>query len=344
MNIFKNKKIKYLIFSFLGMLIIVAVAGFVVFENYMSSAITETSVVYIPTGSTFDRQLDSLHVNGNIRNFDRFKKYLNLRKVKNIRPGRYVLKQGISYHDLIIKLRNGEQEAVKVTFNNIRTMDKLAGVISGYLEVDSLSLINVLNDPATAYSYGFDQNNFIGMFIPDTYHIYWNTDAEGFIDRMNKEYNRFWNQRRMEKLQKSGLTKYEAITLASIVAEETIKTDEMPRVAGVYLNRLKINMPLQADPTVKYAVGDFTLRRILNKHLETDSPYNTYMYGGLPPGPICVPPVTAIDAVLDPEEHNYLYFCARDDFSGYHNFAVNHAQHIKNRNAYINALNQRGIR
>ncbi|MCC8088548.1 MAG: endolytic transglycosylase MltG [Rikenellaceae bacterium] len=343
MNLLKNKKIKYLLFSLIAVTVIIGVACFVTFKNYTSVAVHEAGVLFFPTGSTFDQQLDTLRANGNIENFDRLVKYLNLRKVNNIKPGRYALPKGMTYNELGIKLRTGNQDAVNVTFNNIRTREKLAGVVSKYIEADSLSLINALHNKDIAYSYGFDEANFMSMFIPDTYKLYWNTDAEGFIDRMFKEYTRFWNDSRMEKLKNSGLTREQVSILASIVAEETVMKDEMPRVAGVYLNRLRIGMLLQADPTVKYAVGDFTLRRILNKHLETDSPYNTYMYSGLPPGPICVPPVAAIDAVLEPEEHNYLYFCAKDDFSGYHNFAVNHAQHIRNRNAYINALNQRGI-
>lgn len=260
-----------------------------------------------------------------------------------VKSGRYEVSAGMTMPDVIRLLRSGNQTPVNITFNNIRTREDLAGRLAGQLMVDSLSLLKIFHDPEAAERMGFNVENFPAMFIPNTYEVYWNTDEESLLQRMKSEYDRFWNEARRKKAEALGLTPVEVSTLASIVEEEATYADEYPIVAGLYLNRLKRGMRLEADPTVKFAVGDFTLRRILYKHLEVESPYNTYRREGLPPGPIRIPSIAAINGTLSPGQHNYLFMCAKDDLSGRHNFAVTHAEHARNAARYQRALNERGI-
>lgn len=267
-----------------------------------------------------------------------------VKRFHKVKAGHYTFKEGTSLNAVINTLRSGKQSPIKLTFNNTRTMADFAGKIAKQIEADSLTLLNFLQNDSVAKSYGFDKANFIGMFLPNTYEFYYTTTPKVFADRMHKEYNRFWSKSRQQKAKQLGYTPQEVSTLAAIVDEETNKNDEKARIAGVYLNRLKRGIPLQADPTLKYAAGDFTLKRILNIHKETDSPYNTYKYAGLPPSPIRQPSITAIDAVLNAEKHDYLYFCAKADFSGYHTFAKTLAQHNRNARLYHKELNRRGIR
>lgn len=342
----KQKKImKYISIALIAIVLICAGCASSLILGYKSKAVTEDAVVYVPSGADFDQMMDSIKANGNIKNFKRYARFAKLKELdKQAFPGRYVLTEGMSYKTVLAKFGFGTQDPVNLTFNNIRTREKLAGAVSKYIEADSLSLLTALENDSIVITYGFDRNTFFGMFLPNTYEFYWNTDTQGFLDRMKREYDRFWNQKRTAKLDSIGMTRNEVITLASIVAEETRKTDEMPTIAGVYVNRIKTGMPLQADPTVKFALQDFGLRRILKTHLEVDSPYNTYKNKGLPPGPICMPPIAAIDAVLNYENHKYIYFCARSDFSGYHSFASSYSQHLQNARAYHKALNERGIK
>lgn len=315
------------------------------YRALMGSAVEREGSVYVPVGTSYDTLLDSLRSSGLVKDMERFERTSKLLGFSgDARPGHYRLKKGTSYKDAVRMFQRGLQTPVRVTFNNVRTLPQLAGRVAGQIEPDSVTLAAALTADTTAARYGFDRRTFIAMFIPNTYELYWNTTPVGFLDRMHTEYERFWTEERMEKLAATGLSQVEAVTLASIVYEETKMNDEMPTVAGVYINRLKKSMPLQADPTVKFAVGDFTLRRVLNRHLEVDSPYNTYKYAGLPPGPIAMPSVTAIDAVLNFRSHKYLYFCAKPDFSGYHNFAVTLAEHNRNADAYRRALNANNIR
>jgi len=233
---------------------------------------------------------------------------------------------------------------VKVSFISVRSLDILAGKVAANIEADSTEIAQLLKSPETAQKYGFDERTFMAMFIPNSYEFYWNTSAEQFVERMAKEFKAFWTEERLQKAENIGMTQSQVSTLASIVEVETQQNDEKARVAGVYINRLNLGMLLQADPTVVYAVGDFTLKRVLNKHLEIESPYNTYKYSGLPPGPINIPSISSIDAVLNYEKHNYKFFCAKDDFSGYHVFAVTNAQHEANARKYHKALRNAGIR
>ena len=252
----------------------------------------------------------------------------------NIYPGHYLLKDGMNNIQLINMLRKGFQTPVKVVFNNIKNLEELAGRVSDQIEADSLSITTAIrNDSSICPCY----------FIPNTYEFYWNTDAESFIKKMKAEYEKFWNETRIAKAEEMNLKPEEVSILASIVDKETTKTSEMPRIAGVYLNRLKKHWPLQADPTLIYALGDYSIHRVLDVHKEIDSPYNTYKHAGLPPGPICLPSIAAIDAVLNAERHKYFYFCAKDDLSGYHVFARNINEHNRNAEKYRRALNKHKI-
>ena len=336
----KNRKYVFI----LAACLIVAAAAIVGYNTLTGRIVHEESILYVKDRTTFDTVLDTL-MDGRISNPNRFRTVAKAMKVQDtIKPGRYVLKKGMNARELAGMLRSGNQTPLRITFNNIRTMPELAGRLGSQLMADSLEFLEALTSESTASSYGFRKEEFIGMFIPDTYEVYWTVTPEAFIGRMNREYDKFWNQTRLNKLARTGLTKKEVSSMAAIVDEETVKVDEMPIIAGVYINRIRKGMLLQADPTVKYAVGDFSIRRVLNKHLLADSPYNTYMYKGLPPGPIRMPSPQALDAVLNYREHRYLYFCAKPDFSGYHAFAVDYNDHIKNARAYSSALNRMGIK
>jgi UPF0755 protein len=258
-----------------------------------------------------------------------------------VNPGRYEILPGMSNNQIVDMLRSGKQKPLNVTFNNIRTTSQLAGVIARQLEADSLSLIGLLKNHGFVGKYGFNAETIHCMFIPNTYQFFWNTTAEGFFERMNREYKVFWNESRTRSAQKQKLSPAEVSILASIVEKETNKSDEKPRIAGVYLNRLRDNWLLQADPTLVYASGDFGLRRVLNIHKEIESPYNTYKKAGLPPGPICIPSINSIDAVLNAENHDYYFFVARPDDSGYHNFSKSLRQHNEFVHQYRRKQNDR---
>ncbi len=262
----------------------------------------------------------------------------------NVLTGRYVIEPGKTALDVFRQLRNGQQSPVMLTVPEVRTTDRLAGRLSAKLMLDSATIAHALTDPAFCQKLGYDTATIFCLYVPNTYEVYWNISLDGLMQRMQKEHNAFWNEERRHKAEAQGLTTNEVVILASIIDEETANNAEKPVIAGMYLNRLKKGMLLQADPTVKYALGDFTLKRILNKHLEVESPYNTYKYAGLMPGPIRLPSVQAIEAVLNPDHNDYLYMCAKEDFSGTHNFACTLAEHNQNARRYQQALNQRGIR
>lgn len=266
----------------------------------------------------------------------------------NIKGGKYVLKRGMNNNDIVNTLRS-KNIPVRVSFNNQETLNALAGRISEQIEPDSLSLCKAFNDASFLSSNGFDADNKLGMYLPNTYEFFWNTTAEGFRDKMLKEYHKFWNDDRRDKAEQLGLEPADIIALASIVQKETVKVDERPRVAGVYLNRIKRGMLLQADPTVIYAIkketGNFDtiIKRVLYRDLEINSPYNTYKYAGIPPGPITMPDISSIKAVLNAEKHDYLYFVADVSNFGYHIFAKSLAQHNRNKVQYVRWLNQQQI-
>jgi UPF0755 protein len=302
---------------------------------------------YIPTGATLDALTDSLMVNFVIDNPEKFKKYAELRNLKNttVEPGRYKINSKSTLHELVNDLRkgNGEQE-VRITLNNTRTLEDIANKITENIEVTSFDFFLLLTKKETQEKYGFNSETIRTLFIPNTYNVWWDISKEELLARMAKEYKRFWNPERLAKAKKINLSQSEVSTLASIVYSETKKVDEAPKVAGVYVNRLKSGMLLQADPTLVFALGDFSIRRVLNKHKEIDSPYNTYKNTGLPPAPIITPPISYLDAVLNYTKHDYIFFCAKPDYSGYHAFAKTNGQHIVNARKYYAFLNKEGIR
>ncbi|MEN8810137.1 MAG: endolytic transglycosylase MltG [Flavobacteriales bacterium] len=302
---------------------------------------------YIPTGSTLDALCDSLVANNVIDKPLKFKKYAEFRNLKNrtVEPGKYNIAVKSTLHELVNDLRkgNGEKE-VRITLNNTRTLEDIANKITENIEVSSYDFLKLLNKRETQTKYGFDSETIRTLFIPNTYNVWWDVSKEELLSRMAKEYKRFWNAERIAKAKQVGLSQSEVSTLASIVYSETKKADEAPKVAGVYMNRLKKGMLLQADPTLVYALGDFSIRRVLNKHKEIVSPYNTYKNTGLPPGPIITPPISYLDAVLNYSKHDYIFFCAKPDYSGYHAFAKTNAQHNANARKYYAFLNIEGIR
>jgi len=342
-----RKKKKILLFAAGLLLCILAVIGYAMYKYFYAPnvKIAKTDFLYIPTGSNLDDVFNLLETKKIVVNINTFKRAAKFLKYGKVKPGRYKIVNGMNNKSLIGMLRLGNQEAVRITFSgNIRSNNKIASIASRYIEVDSVSILQALNDNNFLDKFGFDSSTVIGMFIPNTYNIYWNISADDFIERMYREYENFWSDTRKAKLQQIGLTQGEVATMASIIDEETNATAEMPTIAGVYMNRIRSGMLLQADPTVKFALGDFSIRRVLNRHIDYDSPYNTYKYKGLPPSPICMPSIAAIDAVLNYEQHEYYYFCAKDDFSGRHSFAKTLAQHNHNAQAYQKALNSRNIR
>lgn len=262
---------------------------------------------------------------------------------KNLRPGLYQLEPNMTNLQVINLLRSGKQTPVNLTFSNARQLSQLPKKLVNKLEIDSVSMANVMLSDTTAGYYGFKKNTFISMFIPNTYQVYWTDTPKKILDRLKREYDHFWTDDRLQKAVNLNMSPVEISTLASIVQGETNKMDEAPIVAGVYINRLQRGIPLQADPTLVFAIGDFSIRRILNKDKEYESPYNTYKYKGLPPGPINMPSIAALDAVLDYDEHDYLYFCAKEDFSGYHVFAKTLTEHNRNAGKFQRALNKERI-
>jgi UPF0755 protein len=262
-----------------------------------------------------------------------------------IRSGRYMIKPNISSFGLVRMLRGGFQTPVNITFNNVRTIQQLAGKLGKNIEPDSQELLKVLMDQAYLAEMGFNEQNVLTMFIPNTYEFFWNTAPDKLFRRMKSEHDKFWKlPERQEKLKSLGLDNKEVYTLASIVEKETLVNSEKSTISSVYLNRLRSGQRLQADPTVVFATGDFTLNRVYQKHTQINSPYNTYRNSGLPPGPICMPDISTIDAVLNTRETNYMFFCATGDGSGKHAFAETYRQHIENANKYRELLNEQNIR
>lgn len=337
----RQRKSTYRILIVIVIVIACAITALLINDNlYLTRPIVKTSdgkpvSLFIPSDADYQyvkNKIEALNVLRSNRAFDFLAKKTDYDE--NVHAGRYVLNDGMTNQQLINMLRMGYQTPVKVVFHNIRTVEQLAGRISEQIEADSTSIITEIYN---------EEDVDATTFIPNTYEFYWNTDADDFVDRMVAEYNTFWNETRQTKAKEKKLSQKEVSILASIVDKETTKKSEMPTIAGVYLNRLNKHWPLQADPTLVYALGDYNIRRVLDIHKDIDSPYNTYKYAGLPPGPICIPSIVAIDAVLNAEKHNYFYFCAKDDLSGYHVFAKNITEHNKNAEKYRRALNKNKI-
>lgn len=338
----KRKPLRWII-GFL-LLLIIATGIYAYSVIFRPIDLEETIYIYIDEKKRYEEvvlQLKEKDALSSEKLFDMLAQRMNY--PNSVKTGRYAIEEGMTMPDVIRLLRSGNQTPVNLTFNNIRSKENLAGRISQQLMLDSLSLLNLLNEPSKAKELGLNEQTILSIFIPNTYEVYWDTGTDNLLKRMKKEYDVFWNENRKSKAEKIGLTPLQVSVLASIVEEEATYADEYPVVAGLYLNRLKKGMRLEADPTVKFAVGDFTLRRILYSHLEVESPYNTYKNTGLPPGPIRIPSITAIEGTLSPTTHQYLFMCAKDDLSGRHNFAITHAEHARNARAYQRALNERGI-
>ena len=302
----------------------------------------EDRVFIVPEGSTFGdvqaRLYEGNYVNEAV-SFGVLAKLMNYDK--SVKPGRYLLKRGMSNLDALRLLRSGQQEPLNITFNNVRLKEELAEKICTNVAADADQFLALLNDSAVVNEYGLTTETILCMFIPNTYEVFWTITERELMDRMHQEYKRFWNDERRAKADALGMTLTEVSILASVVqAEQLGHPDERPKVAGLYLNRLERNIALQADPTLVYALGDFSIKRVLEGDKEIDSPYNTYLYAGLPPGPINLPEISSIDAVLNYEDHDYLYMCAKEDFSGYHNFAASLQEHLNNARKYQRALNQ----
>ncbi len=332
----------------------VLIGGIMVYRIYRAIFSPNTAFnnkeayVYIPTGASFSEVKN--RVQPLVKNLESFELVAEKKGYNShVKGGKYRISKGMNNHEIINALRSNNIP-VKISFNNQETLEKLAGRIAGQIEADSSSLVKAFRDEDFLAANKFTLKSSLGMYIPNTYEFFWNTNAELFRDRMFKEYKNFWNQDRLNKARDMGLSENEVIALASIVHEETVKVSERPRVAGVYLNRLKRGMLLQADPTVIYAIKERTgnydtvIKRVLYKDLELDSPYNTYKYAGLPPGPIAMPDISAVDAVLNAEKHKYLYFVANVEKFGYHKFASTLAQHNLNKREYIRWINSQNIK
>ncbi|MFS4468131.1 endolytic transglycosylase MltG [Maribacter sp. 2210JD10-5] len=334
----------------IGGLLIGGVFAYMVYSAFFTPNTkfnNEEAFVYVTSNASFADvkvQLEPL-----LENLDTFESAADRKGYSaNIKGGKYRIKKGMNNNEIINSLRSGNIP-VKVAFNNQETLQDLAGRISVQIEADSISLLKTFQDDTFLASNGFNDETALVIYIPNSYEFFWNTTAEAFRARMLKEYNRFWNDERKEKASRLGMNPKEVVTLASIVHKESAKVDERPRVAGVYLNRLKKGMLLQADPTVIYALKrkandfDMVIKRVLYEDLELDSPYNTYKYVGLPPGPIAMPDISAIDAVLNREKHDYYYFVANVEKFGYHMFAKSLAQHNRNKAQYIRWINSKKI-
>jgi len=301
--------------------------------------------LYIHTGATYNEVYDSIRNQNVVNDTTTFNWAAhNMKYVNRIKPGRYRLREGMSNRKLIRMLQLGEQEPVSLSFHNFRLKEQFAGFVSKKLEPDSIAILHLLDSASFVQQYGFTTEDVYTMFMPNTYTINWNASPEEFFLHIYKNYDKFWTAERKQQAKDINLNPIQVSILASIVDAEALHDDEMPTIAGLYLNRLNKGIKLEADPTVIFATKDFTIHRVLNKYLTVVSPYNTYQHTGLPPGPIMMPSVNAVKAVLDYKKSDYLYMCAKEDFSGYHNFATNVADHLANARRFQQALNERNIK
>ena len=330
-----------------GLLIVCLIMAVIIYRLLFGISIypdDKGSTLFIPSESTYNQLIDTVKANLKLEKpelFDWFAQKKNL--PVSIKPGKYVIKESLSINKLINILRSGRKTPTRITFNNIRTLNQIAGKFGKQIEADSIHILNFFADESNYSADGFTRETIISIFIPDTYEFYWDTDAKELYQRMLREYKLFWNEDRLRKADEKGLSPVEVAILASIIDDEVAKKDEKPRIAGVYLNRLKRGIPLQACPTIKFALNDFTITRVLKVHLETESPYNTYKHNGFPPGPIGCPSIEGLDAVLNAEKHDYIFFAAKADFSGFHNFSRTLSEHNRYAAQYQRELNRRKI-
>lgn len=340
----KLKKAKYYLLPTAICIAAVLAIGYYHFFTSFSKSETK-QYVYIDDDDTADSvyaKLAAISDNSKMTGFRTLARHYGY--ANHLRTGRYAIEPGQSTVSVFRQLKNGRQAPMMLTVPECRTVEQLAARLSTKLMIDSTEIADALTDESYCQSLGYDTCTITSMFVPNTYEVYWNTTLEQLIKRLSSEHDKFWNSDRRQQAEAIGLTPNEVCTLASIIDEETANNAEKPMIAGMYLNRLHVGMPLQADPTIKFALKDFSLRRIYHIHLEVNSPYNTYKHTGLPPGPIKIASVQGIDAVLHRVNHHYLYMCAKEDFSGTHNFAVSYEEHQHNAARYAKALNERGIK
>ena len=330
--------------------VIALIFGLLAYNNFISAnqvPALDDPWIEIPTNSSFDEVVDLLKSKGVVTNETSFRWLADYMEYKRdpMRAGRYKLEEGWTGIQLIRHLRGGKQSTMRVVLNSARMLDDVAGKSAKFLEMDSSDIMGAFNDKDYIRGLGYSKQTLMSIFIPNSYDVYWNSSPTQFVERMKKEHDLFWDKDgRRQKAEALNLSPEEVYTLASIVERETTKNDEKRRMAGVYLNRLRKGMLLQADPTAVFARKDFAARRVTDYHITFDSPYNTYMYKGLPPGPISMASIASIDAVLNGERHDYVYFCAKGDGTGYHNFAKTLAQHNRNAATYRANLRKRGLR
>jgi len=343
----KKKSIFARIFLWLIVILVVVTAAIswfmyeIVLQPNVWTPSGEPVSVFIPTGADFDQVKSILYEKGLIVHRANFEWWAHKKNYPElVKPGHYVIQNNLSNNALIDMLRSGKQVPVRVVFNNQRDIYQLAGRVSEQIEADSASIVVFLTNEATLQKFNLTKETISCLFIPNTYEFYWNTSATGFTERMEEEYLTFWNDARKMQARNMNMTIPQVITLASIVEKETNKNDEKALIAGVYVNRLDAGWLLQADPTLVYALNDKNIHRVLNVHKDIESPYNTYKNPGLPPGPICIPSIASIDAVLNHSHEENLFFCAKDDLSGYHVFTKSYAQHNRNAYKYRKALDE----
>lgn len=327
--------------------IIITFSGYQYFftPNFLiSDDVKDEYYLYIPQEADFKQVVDSLQKNEVLHDVLSFSFVAKIMKYQDhVKAGRYLIKRKSNNLEVVKKLKHGIQDPLNVTFNNVRTKSDLAEKISTRLEADPKEMLALLNDKEYVKKFGFDTNTIMSMFIPNTYEFFWTTSAKEIFERMQNEYEKFWNEERLSKAKALNLSPNQVMIVASIVEAETNMSDEKPTIAGVYLNRLEKNWLLQADPTVKFALNDFAIRRITYDHIKTDSPYNTYKYAGLPPGPINLPSITSIEAVLNREDHDFMFFVADPSSPGYHKFSESFRQHVASARKYRKDLDKRRI-
>ena len=337
---------KFIIVLAIIVVILLAITGVNYYFKYFGPNVTDKQeYLYIHTGSNFDDVYKTIRDEGIVKDTATFLSAAqNMNYITRVKPGRYHLRKGMTNRRLINMLASGTQEPVTVAFHNLRLKEQFAGFLSKKIEPDSTAIIRLLDSASFVEKYGFTTDNVYTIFMPNSYQVYWNTSPEKFFKKMYASYQKFWTPERLQKAAAINLTPIQVSILASIVDAEALHDDEMPTIAGLYLNRMKKGMKLEADPTVIFAKNDFTIKRVLNKYLSYNSPYNTYLHTGLPPGPIMMPSVNAVNDVLDYKKSDYIYMCAKEDFSGYHNFASNVADHLANARRFQQALNERNIK
>ncbi len=338
------KRKPIILLSIIGLvtLLLCGAAGLVIFGP---NTLNKTAVsVTVPRNADYEQLLDTLESHGILRSETTFFMVSKAMKFKTVRVGHYTITPNMSNYKLVRLLRSGQHYPVCFSFNNVRTLDQFAEKAANTFFFSKEELQALLYDPVFLKKYDMNVFTCPAMFIPDSYEFYYDVTPEGFVNRMFRYYQLFWDKKRLERAEAIGLSPVEVVTLASIVEEENSRPSEKAVIAGLYMNRLKKNMLLQSDPTVKFALRDFSRRRILNADLQIDSPYNTYKFKGLPPGPIRFPEASTIDSVLHYAHHNYLYMCAKEDFSGFHNFTSSAGQHARNAMRYRAALNRRNIK